>query len=225
MFIESLAEGKENFELVDECNVYEHLGVDIQTHSDVSCDLKQPYLKQSIIQELKMSAVDTQKKPIPVATPFLHKCLQGYEKIKSWNYRSIMCMLTYLLETSRPDISMVIYQCARFYVEPKLSHERVVTRIGRHLIDTLDRGLVYKTNRLKGLECFVDAVFYGGLNYDDPLNPENVIQRTGFVIMYSGIPVFWSSKLQTEIDLSTCEAEYIALSTAMREIIPLIKSL
>ena len=35
----------------------------------------------------------------------------------------------------------------------------------------------------------------------------------------------WSSKLQTEIALSTCEAEYIALSTAMREVIPLIQLL
>jgi hypothetical protein len=32
----------------------------------------------------------------------------------------------------------------------------------------------------------------------------------------------WSSKLQTEIALSTIEAEYIALSQAMREVLPII---
>ena len=31
----------------------------------------------------------------------------------------------------------------------------------------------------------------------------------------------WSSKVQTEIALSTMEAEYIALSTALRDLIPL----
>jgi hypothetical protein len=36
-----------------------------------------------------------------------------------------------------------------------------------------------------------------------------------------GTPLLWSSKLQTEIALSTCEAEYIALSTVMRELLPL----
>jgi len=40
------------------------------------------------------------------------------------------------------------------------------------------------------------------------------------MIRYAGIPIFWKSKLQSEITLSTCEAEYIALSMAMRELIP-----
>ena len=40
--------------------------------------------------------------------------------------------------------------------------------------------------------------------------------------MYCGCPLVWSSKLQTEIALSTTEAEYIALSQSMRELIPLI---
>ena len=34
--------------------------------------------------------------------------------------------------------------------------------------------------------------------------------------------MFWSSKLQTEIALSTAESEYIALSQAMRDVIPLM---
>ena len=38
--------------------------------------------------------------------------------------------------------------------------------------------------------------------------------------MPAGIPVTWGSKLQTEIALSTTESEYIALSSAMSEVIP-----
>ena len=34
-------------------------------------------------------------------------------------------------------------------------------------------------------------------------------------------PVIWASKLQTEVALSTMEAEYIALSTAMRALLPM----
>jgi len=67
--------------------------------------------------------------------------------------------------------------------------------------------------------------FAGGWTQDDRLNPENVLSRSGFVIKYAGIPIFWRSKLQTEIALSTCEAEYIALSSAMREVILLIQLL
>ena len=46
--------------------------------------------------------------------------------------------------------------------------------------------------------------------------------RTGFVIMFGGYPHIWSSKLQTEIALSSTKAEYIALSTATREVIHLV---
>ena len=40
--------------------------------------------------------------------------------------------------------------------------------------------------------------------------------------MYAGCPIIWVSKLQTEIALSTTEAEYIALSQAMRDVIPFV---
>ena len=48
------------------------------------------------------------------------------------------------------------------------------------------------------------------------------MSRTGVVIKYADCPIFWKSKLQTEIALSTAEAEYIALLTALREVIPLL---
>ena len=52
--------------------------------------------------------------------------------------------------------------------------------------------------------------------------PESVLSRKGFVIMNAGCPIIWVSKLQTEISLSTTESEYIALSSAMREVIPFL---
>ena len=45
--------------------------------------------------------------------------------------------------------------------------------------------------------------------------------RTGFVILLGDTPVTWSSKLQTEIATSTMHAEYIALSTGMRDLLPI----
>ena len=45
--------------------------------------------------------------------------------------------------------------------------------------------------------------------------------RTGFVIRYASCPVIWSSKLQTEIALSTAEAEYIDMYQALREALPI----
>ena len=56
-------------------------------------------------------------------------------------------------------------------------------------------------------------------------NPENVLSRTGYIISIHGCPVTWTSKLQSEIALSTAEAEYIALSQSTCEIIPLMNLL
>jgi hypothetical protein len=42
------------------------------------------------------------------------------------------------------------------------------------------------------------------------------------VILFAVYPIVWSSKIQTKIALSVTEAEYIALSSAAREILPLI---
>jgi hypothetical protein len=50
------------------------------------------------------------------------------------------------------------------------------------------------------------------LSMDDSMS---VKSQTGFIIITGGTPVIWSYKLQTEIALSTCKAEYIALSAAM----------
>merc|ERR1712176_700513 len=59
---------------------------------------------------------------------------------------------------------------------------------------------------------------------EDHLDPTCVKSRTGYVIIVSNCPIVWKSTLQTNIATSTSEAEYTALSTAMRELLP-IKSL
>ena len=49
--------------------------------------------------------------------------------------------------------------------------------------------------------------------------------RSVWVIMYAGCPITWSSKLQTLTPLSTTEAEYVALSSALRDQIPIMQLL
>lgn len=81
--------------------------------------------------------------------------------------------------------------------------------------------MIYTVDKSKGLEVYVDADFAGGWNAADADNVDNVLSRTGFVICYENCPIVWCSKLQTEIALSTAEAEYIALSHTLRDAIPM----
>ena len=81
--------------------------------------------------------------------------------------------------------------------------------------------MIYAPDPKRGLEVWVDADFAGGWDPSEADNADNVYSHTGFVIYYAGCPVFWQSKLQTEIALSTAEAEYILMSQSLRETIPL----
>jgi hypothetical protein len=68
---------------------------------------------------------------------------------------------------------------------------------------------------------YVDSNFAGMWHKEHSHLRNNVLSRTGYVIFFVGCPVTWVSKLQTEITLSTAESEYIALSTATQDLLPL----
>ncbi|GKY99224.1 hypothetical protein MPSEU_000877800 [Mayamaea pseudoterrestris] len=71
------------------------------------------------------------------------------------------------------------------------------------------------------VDCYVDADFAGLYGKEDGQDPVCAQSRTGYLIMLGGCPVFWQSKLQTEIALSTMESEYVALSSSLRQVIPI----
>ena len=227
-FVKSMKNGPENFVFTTEGTMESYLGVNIERLPEKrGFILSQPFLIDRIIEAVNFDSATTKgaRDNTPCGFPLLNKDEDGPLRKAKWKYRGIIGMLGYLQGTSRPDISMPTHQCARFNNNPKLSHERAVKRIVRYLLDTRDKGIVYKPDITKGLECYVDADFAGGWKDGNHDSPESVLSRTGYVIMYAGCPITWGSKLQTEIALSTTESEYIALSAAMREVIPFLELL
>ena len=80
------------------------------------------------------------------------------------------------------------------------------------------RGLLFKINKFESIEIYVDVSFAG--EWNKSWSTES--SRIGFVVYYSGCPCIWISKLQTEISLSTTEAEYTTISYSMREVISMM---
>lgn len=212
------------FTLTEEEEVAAYLGckLEIDDASD-EIRLSQPFLIERIITLLGDAVKECNVKDTPtVYKELLHKDEFGPDRKQDWNYRSAIGMTNYLAATTRPDIQFAVHQCARFSANPKLSHERALKRLVRYLKGTADKGIVFKPNQSAGIQCYVDADFAGGYSTETSDEPVSVFSRTGYVIFYMGCPICWVSKLQSEISLSTVEAEYIALSTAMRDIIPLM---
>lgn len=77
----------------------------------------------------------------------------------------------------------------------------------------------FATKSSMKVKMYVDAAFAGLWGYEDRHDPSCVKSRSGFVIFVGGCPIFWGSKLQTEIATSTMESEYIALRESMKHLI------
>ena len=85
---------------------------------------------------------------------------------------------------------------------------------------TKDKGLVYTTSPNLALDA--DADFAGLWGQEDDQDPVCVKSRTGYVLLFGGCPLLWVSKRQTEIALSTMEAEHETLSQSMRDLLPMM---
>ncbi len=203
-------------DLEKEDDVAGFLGVHLEQSGD-RIVLTQKGLIKRIIEALGVENARTANTPAKEA---LAMDKDGDPPNGNYSCPSVIGMLQYLQAHTRPDITMAVSQCARFVHSPKRSHEEALERIGCYLKKTEDKGLVFKPSDHFEIDCFVDADFAGLWGYEDPIETSVAKSRTGFAICISNCPVIWSGKLQTSIALSTMEAEYNALSMAMRELLP-----
>jgi hypothetical protein len=130
-------------------------------------------------------------------------------------------MLLYLSGHTRPDIAFAVHQCARYTFSPTRRHELALIRIGRYLKGTMDKGLIISPTESPTVDCYPDADFAGLYGHEDSQDPHCVRSRTGYVILAFGCPVLWASRINSIITLSTMESEYVALSTACKDLFPI----
>ena len=141
---------------------------------------------------------------------------------ESWSYLSVVGMLLYLSCNTRPDITFAVSQVARFSNNPKQSHAKAIKTIVRYLVGTRDQGTIFRPKLFElNLDLYVDADFCSLHGVEDCHDPTSAKSRTGFIIFLAGCAVLWKSMLQTHISLSTLEAEYSALSYALKTFLPL----
>jgi hypothetical protein len=194
------------------------LGVDVHRHGN-SITMTQTGLIDRIIKALGCETLPIKRTPAEYEPLGSDKDGEGPQE--SFNYASVIGMLQYLQGHTRPDVTFAVSQCARYIHNTRRSHEIALLRIGQYLRGTATEGLTMTPNSSLGLDCYVDADFAGLWGSDDPQDPITAKSRTGYVLCLSQCPILWISKLQTDIALSTMEAEYNALSMAMKDLLPL----
>jgi len=121
-------------------------------------------------------------------------------------YQSAVGSLMYAMLGSRPDISYAVSKVSQYNSNPDSTHWTAVKRIFRYLAGTPNRGLCYGIHGQGA--GFTDADWGSG---------EDRKSIGGYTFMLNGAAICWTSKKQTTVALSSTEAEYMALTQAVKE--------
>ena len=207
------------FELTVEGSFSEFLGIKFTENSNGTITMTQKGLIDKIIKATGLEHCNLNWTLTTQVTLGIDPT--GEPMKEDWSYPSIVGMLLYLSTNTRPDITFAVSQVARFGHNPKKSHASAVKTIVRYLSKTSDKGPIVSPTGKFNLDCYVDADFAGLYKSDPDEVPTAAKSRLGYIIFLSNCPLIWHSQLLSEISLSTLEAEYSALSQAMRAMIPL----
>lgn len=124
--------------------------------------------------------------------------------------RSLIGCLMYAMVGSRPDICAAISFLSRFQGQPSETLWNSLKRVLRYINGTLNLNLVYKNSNVSDIITgYCDADWGGDL--------QDRKSTTGYMFTVYGACVSWASRKQKSVALSSCEAEYIALSQSTSE--------
>ena len=191
-FVEELQ--NEGFDLEIEGDFTEYLGISIKDCEDGTSHMSQKGLITKIVETTKMTNCK------PNWTPTTQEALgsdpegEPYDQ-KSWNYASVVGMLLYVSNNTRPEIIFAISQVARFTAATKVSHAKAIKSIVRYLARDPNRGLIVKRDGTFDLKCWVDTDFTGLYGRECDGNPKSVKSRYGYVVTFGGVPLIWKSQL------------------------------
>jgi hypothetical protein len=210
------------YDIEDMGDINDYIGINFESLPGGKVKLSQTHLIDAILRDVKLTPKDLTRRT-PCRHTVLGHDLRGYYFYGSFNYRAVVGKLNFLEKGIWPEILYSLHQCARCSESPKEYHAEVVMHICRYLILTREQGISIDPQGGKSFEVYADADFCGNWNRSTAMNDIITAKyRTGYIISFAGCTITWASKLQTQIALSTTEAEYIALSQSLRDVIPVI---
>jgi len=129
--------------------------------------------------------------------------------------REAVGSLLYLANATRPDISYSVKEHRRHQMNPTDDDWRRVERVFRYLKRTSRIGLTYLGQK-ENLQSYSDASF---------ADRKNLLTTGGYLIQSFGDTIAWKTHKQNYVALSTCEAEYLSMSEAGKDLIATDNSL
>ncbi|GKB29206.1 hypothetical protein Tco_0868607 [Tanacetum coccineum] len=172
------------------------LGLQVKQKEDGIFISQDKYVTE-ILMKFGFTDIKTASTPMETQKPFLKD--EDGEEVDVCLYRSMVGSLMYLT-SSRLDIMFAMCACARYQVNPKVSHLHVVKRIFRYLKGQPKLGLWYPKDSPFDLVAYTDSD-YTGASLDKK-------STTGGCQFIGCRLISWQFKKQTVVANSITEAEY-----------------
>lgn len=179
------------------------LGLNIVRQNN-TIKINQTHYINSILRKFKMETCSIQKTPMDLNTTFTPGL-----PVADVPYRELIGSLLWLSTCTRPDITFATNRLASYTNCATAEHWSAAKRVLRYLQGTKNYNLTYEKSKTKDIIGFSDSDWAG--------DKENRRSTTGFTFVLSNGPIAWESRRQKTTALSTCEAEYMALSDASKE--------
>ncbi|KAG6476133.1 hypothetical protein ZIOFF_065369 [Zingiber officinale] len=191
------------FEMSDLGLLSYYLGIEVEQQKSRIL-LRQSTYAKKILSQFKMADCNATKHPMEPKTQ-LHKDLEG-TPVDATECRRVIGCLRYLLHT-RPDLSYPVRMASRYMERPTTMHHKVVKQILRYLKGTIHFGLTY----IKGPQE-ISIFGYSDSDLADDLDGRK--STSGMTFYFNESLVSWNSQKQKTVALSSCEAEFMAATTA-----------
>ena len=207
-----------------EDDLHDYLSCEIQFSPDKKkAWLGQPHLIDNLEKKFGSQVIGKRQYLTP-GTPGLNQVREMDQsklisKEKQLMYRSGVGMLLYLVKHSRPDIANCVRELSKVLDGSTEASYKEMLRVIKYVLDTKAMGLKIWPTLIKNepwkISVFTDSDYAG-----DPVTRRSV---SGYVIYVHNVPICWRSKAQRSVTLSSTEAEWVALSEAVKEVIFLIQ--
>ncbi|GBM26836.1 Copia protein [Araneus ventricosus] len=187
----------------------EFLGIRIEFTSDNLFLDQESYILR-MLKKYKM--LDCNPSSIPIETKATSATFENGNHFNG-PYRELVGSLLYLAYASRPDILFAVNCLSQLQEHPTDAAWCALKKILRYLKGTAKMKINYKKCNLydSDLSLYVDADWGSNLNDRKSVS--------GYLIMFCNNPILWCVNKQKCIALSSTEAEIIALSKGVQDLL------
>ena len=200
---------KQKFEIKELGNVSNFLGIRFDIGIDYVTIHQEKYICK-MLERFGMSFCKARVIPME-SDQSKTKVLPDDMAQKQNYYREIIGSLIYLMQCTRPDLAFCITKLSQYLDKYDSVHMGAAKHVLRYLCGTKNIGITYR-------KVSKESCIFGYTDADWANSPDRK-SVSGYVFFLgdqSGA-ISWKSKKQNSVALSSCEAEYMAMSLCAQE--------